>query len=145
MGDGCASPGTAIHELGHALGLWHEHSRTDRERYIQVHLENLLQPEDEKHFRMITPELFKTVPDVGYDIESVMHYSPYAFARNFSSPTIRIQPDADLDVLKCENRLRMGQRDQLSYRDKLRLNKLYNCTGEQLASNSILHKHFCII
>ena len=129
LGGSCASVGTALHELGHALGLWHEHSRIDRDDYIEIFRENL-QTDRVKDFNKVTPEIFKTVPDVGYDIESVMHYSPFAFAKNYSLPTIGIKEGADLAVLRCENHLRMGQRDQLSYRDKLRLNRLYQCTGE---------------
>ncbi|KAJ1371121.1 hypothetical protein KIN20_033006 [Parelaphostrongylus tenuis] len=32
--------GTATHEIGHALGLFHTQSRHDRDNFITVHLEN---------------------------------------------------------------------------------------------------------
>ena len=41
LGNGCWSQGTIIHELGHALGLKHEHQRCDRDRYISVNDSNL--------------------------------------------------------------------------------------------------------
>lgn len=132
LGDGCASVGTALHELCHALGLWHEHSRVDRDLYIEIFTENLKLPQYEAHFKKVSQQLFKSVPDVGYDIQSVMHYNPFAFARERNGNdrrTIRVRQDADLEELNCTNRLPMGQREQLSYKDQMRLNQLYQCTG----------------
>lgn len=138
LGEGCASIGTAVHELLHAVGLWHEHSRVDRDDYIQIFLDNLGNPGDVIHFNKVSQALFKSVPDVGYDVESIMHYSSFAFAREsrgYDVRTIKIREDADLEELNCTNRLPMGQREQLSYKDKLRLNSLYQCTGKLLTKS----------
>ena len=132
IADRCSSSGHAIHELGHALGMWHEHSRPDRDNYIEIINRNLEFSQYEIYFRKTSLELFKSVPDVGYDIQSVMHYSPYAFASTvgIDRPTIRINDNANLTELECENRLPMGQRRQLSYKDTIRLNLLYRCSGK---------------
>ena len=39
--DDCKYRGKVIHETLHALGFFHEHSRTDRDRYIKVIWKNI--------------------------------------------------------------------------------------------------------
>ena len=41
IGDGCEYKGTAIHEIMHALGFFHEHARIDRDDYVKVNYENM--------------------------------------------------------------------------------------------------------
>ena len=36
VGEGCEYKGTVMHEMMHALGFFHEQSRTDRDDYIMV-------------------------------------------------------------------------------------------------------------
>ena len=63
-----------IHEIGHAVGLEHEHERNDRDRYISLSPENL-SADSESHSDGASP--------LGpYDYASTMHYNPYSYSRN---------------------------------------------------------------
>lgn len=94
------------HELGHTLGLSHEHCRSDRDTYVKIHLDNI--PDNlESNFAKRT-----TVNYSAYDFESIMHYDRFAFAQNSSKPTISAQSGYEsMESL-------MGNRDHLSSNDK---------------------------
>lgn len=84
--NGCLSKvGTAIHELMHAVGFFHEQNRADRDNHVNIRFENIqrgLESNFEKGSSGST-----TTFGVPYDYGSVMHYSSNAFSRN-GQPTI---------------------------------------------------------
>ena len=72
-----APTSTIIHEMGHAIGLWHEQSRRDRDTNVEVIFDNILDGEEHNFDKHVDDGL-----DFGpYDTNSVMHYSSSAFAR----------------------------------------------------------------
>ncbi len=69
-----------IHELGHCLGLYHEHQRPDRDSYVKVFFENILSSEAEEFDKRDNPLYVES--DFPYDYHSIMHYPEYAFSIN---------------------------------------------------------------
>jgi hypothetical protein len=116
LGEGCG-PGQAIHEIGHAAGLWHEQSRADRDANIIVHWEQI-DPDRTTNFRNYV-ELGNAGVDLGaYDLGSIMHYGSFFFAIG-DEPTIT-RPDGGLIE---------AQREALSAGDLQGIAALYGAPG----------------
>ena len=76
--------GSVIHEIGHAVGLAHEHARPDRDKFIKIIWSNI----QLKHW--IDFRIDKNAKPIGnYDCWSIMHYpSINSFAKNINYPTL---------------------------------------------------------
>mgnify|MGYP001416200999 CR=1 FL=1 len=42
VGKNCDKFGIVVHELGHAVGFWHEHTRPDRDDWVTIFRENII-------------------------------------------------------------------------------------------------------
>jgi hypothetical protein len=107
------------HELAHTLGIWHEQSRPDRDRYIRINEDNIRSGREHN---------FDLHDDAGhygpYDFDSVMHYGPNAFSAN-GQPTITVIRTSDVCPTLDACRDMMGQRNHLSRFDILTMSFLY--------------------
>lgn len=64
-----------VHEIGHALGLRHEQSRSDRDSFVDILEDNII-PGKEGNFLVAATANEGTT----YDFESIMHYAKTAFS-----------------------------------------------------------------
>jgi len=118
------------HELGHALGLWHEQSRPDRDTYVTIHLENV-QAGTENNFSKVGQAYG------AYDFDSIMHYDDYAFSMN-GQPTIVANAGYE------SQQALMGNRSHLSLGDKAVMAMLYP-SGETPATAMLVSNYGYVV
>ncbi|KAM3860879.1 zinc metalloproteinase nas-4-like [Diretmus argenteus] len=104
--------GNLCHEIIHALGLHHEHTRPDRDQHISVQWQNIMSRR-QKNFKV----KYGNTMNLPYDINSIMHYGQFFFTADKYSPTIVARHGPG----------QMGQRTHLSPLDIRKINKLYHC------------------
>ena len=115
LGTSCVVPSVVIHEIGHAVGFFHEQSRPDRDDYVRIITANI-QPGAGSQFQKETESAVNSL-GVGYDYNSVMHYDPNTFARRGTVAIVALDPD-----------ITVGNAEELSPLDILQTNLLYQCS-----------------
>jgi len=73
-------PRTYRHELGHVLGLYHEHQRPDRDTYITYHSNNA-ESGSGSQFSKMTAGSYNYYGST-FDFNSIMIYGSFAYAKN---------------------------------------------------------------
>ena len=116
--------------MGHAIGFLHEHTRPDRDEHVDIVYDNMIigferefYKEDEKRVNTL---------GVGYDYNSIMHYSHNTFSQNKGYLSTIIAHDPNIPV---------GGAAALSSLDIVKTNILYNCPGVYITT---VYKAFLI-
>jgi hypothetical protein len=115
-----------VHEMMHALGFGHEHQRPDRDQYVEIKYENILDGNADQFGKYTASQV--TTQGTRYDYASLMHYHGNLFSKNGNATIVsRRRPGEQL-----------GQYVGLSKIDAQELNMLYKCKGERLMKQRLL-------
>ena len=82
----CFSPSTIMHELFHTLGVSHYQQRSDRDKYVIIHWDNITPKHHHDYCKDRSGE--KSTYGTDYDFKSFMHYIDSFNALDTSKPTI---------------------------------------------------------
>ena len=110
LGSGCVVLGTVIHELGHALGLLHEHQRPIRDNHIEVNTNNLTS----KGRSSFEPRLKAAWVYGDFDFLSIMMYpvstDDISFVDDTRVPMFTVRPSVTLpDIPGTGRQLTVGE------------------------------------
>jgi hypothetical protein len=97
FGDSHNPMGLIIHELGHALGLLHEHQRPDRDQYVAIFWEKII-PSYYGNFEIRDNPLI-TEENYDYDYQSIMHYPAESFSIDHTITIASVSADNPIDRL----------------------------------------------
>ena len=118
------------HELGHALGLWHEQSRPNRDTYVQIEWD-CIQDGYSHNFDKETGA--GQYPRNGYDFDSVMHYGQSSFFTPATSYCAGINRTITVLAPNQSWQTQIGQRNHLSTMDQYTMMFLYPETNWRFA------------
>ncbi|XP_064101841.1 protein SpAN-like [Macrobrachium nipponense] len=122
IGSGCTGLGTVAHEIGHAMGFFHEQSRNDRDSYVAVNTGNIISGREHNFDKAADTEVSNY--SVPYDYSSLMHYGGAYFTKN-GHLTISTKYPLAQELI--------GSRSGLSHRDTLLANRMYPCIDKWVA------------
>ncbi|XP_075692885.1 astacin-like metalloendopeptidase [Rhinoderma darwinii] len=98
----------------HALSFQHEHTRQDRDNYVEIHWQ-YISPENQGDFQKDNADTL----NIPYNYNSIMHYSSTTFSNTSGMTSLVPKPDPNVFI---------GQRTGLSSLDVLMINKVFACS-----------------
>uniref|UniRef100_A0A0K0G0H4 Metalloendopeptidase n=1 Tax=Strongyloides venezuelensis TaxID=75913 RepID=A0A0K0G0H4_STRVS len=125
----CFSKRIVTHELLHAVGLYHEHMRIDRDDYVRIHRENVQEGTELQFEKVVGPGV--STYDIPYDYLSIMHYGKHFFAKDNTLVTIEPKDKRYIDLI--------GSLESPSSSDWLKVCEMYQCEVCNNASYKIFN------
>ncbi|XP_064637498.1 cell death abnormality protein 1-like [Lineus longissimus] len=117
---GCRWKGLYWHEIGHAIGLVHEHQLPERNQYVKVNWGNV-NPAFNSAFSTYTDSELERF-GIPYDLSSIMHYEVKAFSQTGGQTII------PRDRSK-ESWIGNVWISQMSFTDVMIINRMYKCAA----------------
>lgn len=119
--NGDCLPGSVKHEFLHALGFHHMQSSHNRDHFVEVFEDNILDPEKNAgNFDQLSDHK-SSLFDTKYDFDSIMHSHAHAYSKGVFEKTIEaLDYDYQAKIeAKCKTNLSEG--------DVQRVNNMYKC------------------
>ncbi|VDL95660.1 unnamed protein product [Schistocephalus solidus] len=113
--------GLYLHEIGHAIGMQHEHVRPDRESVLDVDLGGV--PKNIQSFYDTIDQAKLQTYGSPYDLQSIMQYGPGAFSLDPKRSPLTVRDPALRHVLRA-----ITSKD-ISFWDAKAMNLFYECAS----------------